>query len=93
LAALAELVPQSPHLEHLLGWIQAVCIRHGDAVQRGGARSMPALRALQKAVGRVHEDLASICESNLYSLRYLCTVGSSELGVGREVQGGEEAGR
>lgn len=29
-------------------------------------------RALQQAVSKAHEDLASACDTNLYTLRYLC---------------------
>ena len=37
----------------------------------------PALRSLQKALTRIHDDLSSMCESNLYTLDYLCTAGRS----------------
>ena len=33
LAALAEIALQTPHLEYLLGWVQALCLRHGPAIQ------------------------------------------------------------
>ncbi|BDA43560.1 probable periodic tryptophan protein 2 [Coccomyxa sp. Obi] len=36
------------------------------------SRTMPVFRALQQAVSKAHEDLASACDSNLYTLRYLC---------------------
>lgn len=37
--------------------------------------TMPVFRALQQAVTKAHEDLASACDSNLYTLRYLCSAG------------------
>ena len=47
-------------------------MRHGAAIQSSGAgRALPALRSLQKALGRLHEDLASTCEHNLYTLDYI----------------------
>lgn len=53
-------------------------MRHGAALQSSGssgaAAALPALRSLQKALTRLHEDLASTCEANLYSLRYLASL-------------------
>ena len=37
LVALAELLPETPHLEYLLTWARAVCTRHGPALQAGSA--------------------------------------------------------
>lgn len=78
LAALAELAPQTPHLEYILTWVQALCLRHGPAIQASPGAALPALRGLQKALTRLHEDLSSTCESNLYTLDYLCAVGRQQ---------------
>lgn len=80
LGALAELLPQTPHVEHLVGWAKALCVRHGGAVQGGAGGALPALRALQKALTRLHEDLAETCEANLYSLQYLAAAGEDAAG-------------
>lgn len=81
-------------------------MRHGTALQSSGssgaAAALPALRSLQKALTRLHEDLASTCEANLYSLQYLASLADgpqprvepagSEEGEGEEEQqqeGGE----
>ena len=42
--------------------------------------TMPAFRALQTAVTKAHEDLASACDTNLYTLRYLCAAGNAAYG-------------
>ena len=41
LSALAEALSQTPHVEHVLKWVQAVCSRHGVALQGkgGGGRA------------------------------------------------------
>ena len=57
-------------------WVKALCVRHGAAIQSSGVGgAMPALRSLQKALTRLHEDLAATCEGNMYTLDYLCSAG------------------
>ena len=96
LGALGELLPHTPHIEYLLGWAKALCVRHGAAIQAGGGGgALPALRSLQKAVARLHEDLATTCEANMYSLQYLTTAGRSQQAGGggaEEAQQQEEEG-
>lgn len=84
LTQLAEALSSSPHLEFLLTWVRAICTAHGEQLRQaqqgggggGGSGSAvaPALRALQKGLGRLHADLASTCEGNLYTLDYLVAV-------------------
>lgn len=51
-------------------------MRHGAAIQSSGVGcALPALRSLQKALTRLHEDLAATCEGNMYTLEYLCSAG------------------
>ncbi|PRW59321.1 periodic tryptophan 2-like protein [Chlorella sorokiniana] len=76
LTALGELLPATPHIEYLLSWAKPICVRHGAAIQAGGsAAALPALRSLQKALTRLHEDLAATCEANQYALEYITTAG------------------
>ncbi|PSC76313.1 periodic tryptophan 2-like protein [Micractinium conductrix] len=80
LAALGELIPSTPHIEYLLSWAQALCVRHGAAIQASGAgagSALPALRSLAKALTRLHEDLAFTCEANLYGLQYICAAAAA----------------
>lgn len=44
-----------------------ICGEQGMAL----SSTMPVFRALQRAITKSHEDLASTCDSNLYALRYL----------------------
>lgn len=72
LVQLPSLLPLPP----LCSWAKAICLRHGAAIQTGGsAAALPALRSLQKALTRVHEDLAATCEANQYALEYITTAG------------------
>ncbi len=76
LVALASYLADSPHLEFLLGWLQHVCVKHGRTLQsEKAAVVMPAIRSLQRVLGKTHEDLSAACDSNLYTLQYLCASG------------------
>ncbi|KAK9915110.1 hypothetical protein WJX75_004822 [Coccomyxa subellipsoidea] len=80
LAALAEYMTDCPHLEFLLKWVRSLCLRHGTTLQAMPAsRTMPVFRALQQAVTKSHEDLASACDTNLYTLRYLAAASKPAL--------------
>ncbi|CAA7028645.1 unnamed protein product [Microthlaspi erraticum] len=72
--ALVELLENCPHLEFLLHWCQEICKAHGSYIQRNYRNLLPALISLQKAITRAHQDLADMCSSNEYTLRYLCSV-------------------
>ncbi|MCL7029048.1 hypothetical protein MKW94_005878 [Papaver nudicaule] len=71
--ALSNLLENSPHLEFILRWCQEFCKAHGHSIQENFRTLHPALRSLNKAITRAHQDLAETCSSNLYSLRYLTT--------------------
>ncbi len=77
LTQLAELLASSPHVEFLLGWIKALCAVHSGQLQGGANGSLPSLRMLQKVLNRLHGDLASACENNLYTLEYLTMAGAA----------------
>lgn len=71
LTALSEAMATSPHVEFLLTWVQALCLRQ-DVAQKGLQPSAaPALRGLQKVLSQLHDDLAGPCDDNLYTLRYI----------------------
>ena len=89
LGTLAEALPDTPHVEHLLTWIKAVCSRHGVSMQNRAGEAAPALRSLHKALAGLQDDLGSTVESNLYSLQYLCTVAGTAVG-GKEGIGGAD---
>ncbi|GBF93636.1 hypothetical protein Rsub_06358 [Raphidocelis subcapitata] len=94
LRVLASLLGDSPHLEFLLRWLQAVAVAHGPALQQagaagaagaaaaavgGGARvGAPVLRALQQALARAHSDVAAAAEGNLYTLEYIVAASKAQ---------------
>jgi hypothetical protein len=98
LTLLAEQLAVSPHLEFLLIWVRAMCVAHGPALEGSGSggKVMPALRSLQKVLGRTHDDLSAACEGNLYMLDYLVEAGGAHLEqgghAGDEDGGGSDAG-
>jgi len=52
---------------------QELCKAHGNSIQQNSRNLLPALKSLQKAITRIHQDLADTCSSNEYMLRYLCS--------------------
>ncbi|KAJ8755908.1 hypothetical protein K2173_024453 [Erythroxylum novogranatense] len=71
--ALADLLESCPHVEFILHWCQELCKVHGNSIQQNSRNLLPALKSLQKAITRIHQDLADTCSSNEYMLRYLCS--------------------
>ncbi|OWM81820.1 periodic tryptophan protein 2 [Punica granatum] len=71
--AFADLVESCPHLEFMLQWCQEMCKSHGHSIQQNSKTLLPALKSWQKAITRMHQDLAETCSSNEYTLRYLCS--------------------
>jgi len=79
LVELARLLSATPHLEFMLSWLRALCLHHGSALQNGGSRSSasmsacaPAFRAVQQAVTKLHDDIRTSTDENMYALRFLC---------------------
>lgn len=82
LVALASYLADSPHLEFLLCWLRHVCVKHGKTLQNEKAAVvMPAIRSLQRVLSKSHEDLSAACDSNLYTLQYLCAAGCTNPSV------------
>ncbi|KAJ0924868.1 putative transcription factor WD40-like family [Helianthus annuus] len=72
----AELLENCPHLEFILRWCQELSKCHGHSIQQNSRNLLPALKSLQKAITRLHQDLGDTCSSNEYMLRYLCSTTS-----------------
>lgn len=70
--AFTDLMEGCPFLEFILRWCQEICKVHGHSIQQNNRNLLPALKSLQKAIIRLHQDLAETCSSNEYTLRYLC---------------------
>uniref|UniRef100_A0A2C9W1Q2 Small-subunit processome Utp12 domain-containing protein n=1 Tax=Manihot esculenta TaxID=3983 RepID=A0A2C9W1Q2_MANES len=77
--ALADLLESCPPLEFILRWCQALCKAHGNSMQQNSRNLLPSLKSLQKAITRIHKDLADTCASNEYMLRYLCSASNNKL--------------
>nr|GMD32397.1 periodic tryptophan protein 2 homolog [Ipomoea batatas] len=75
--AFADLLENCPHLEFILRWCQELCKAHGQSIQQNSRNLLPALKSLQKAITRLHQDLADTCSSNEYLLRYLCSASNN----------------
>ncbi|XP_059642229.1 periodic tryptophan protein 2 [Cornus florida] len=76
--AFANLLENCPHLELVLRWSQELCKAHGHSIQQNSRNLLPALKSLQKAITRLHQDLADTCSSNEYLLRYLCSTSTKK---------------
>ncbi|XP_021859152.2 periodic tryptophan protein 2 [Spinacia oleracea] len=76
--ALTELLEGCPFLEFILRWCQEICKAHGKSIQQSSRNMLPALKSLQKAIISSHQDLAEMCSSNEYTLRYLCSTSANK---------------
>ena len=61
----------TPHIEHVLVWLNQICSRHGPILEQKSSEIQPVFRGIHKTLHRLQGYLGSICESNIYSLRYL----------------------
>lgn len=61
----------TPHIEHIIVWLNHICSRHGPILEQKSAQIQPVFRGIHKILHRLQDDLGGICESNIYSLRYL----------------------
>jgi len=80
LAAVAQLLSESPHTQFLLQWVRAACVRHGPQLAAGGAGQLPVLRALHKSLSKLGADVGAATASNIYTLEWL--VGGGDGGGG-----------
>ncbi|CAN4088911.1 unnamed protein product [Withania somnifera] len=71
--ALAYLMENCPHMEFILQWCQELFKIHGHSIQQNSRKFAPALKSLDKAITRLHQDLADPCNINLHSLKNLCS--------------------
>ena len=61
----------TPHVEHVVSWLNQICSRHALVLQQMSNKTEPVLRGLQKSLNQLEGDIGELCESNVYSLRYL----------------------
>ncbi|KAK3832335.1 MAG: WD40 repeat-like protein [Linnemannia gamsii] len=68
---IASYMEDSPHLEFHLIWCTSLLISHGKYLKDHSGEFLTVFRGLQKGVGKLHEDLAKVCNDNTYTLEYL----------------------
>jgi periodic tryptophan protein 2 len=84
LEVVSQSLEESRNLEHLLLWVQGILSTHSDHLRAASSSSassqlyMQSFRHLQKVIGIHEKDLTSLCEGNLYTMDYLCSIGGSK---------------
>ena len=63
---------------------QALYLAHSGFLQEGREEVVPALRALQKAVGQAHQDLRETMQRNRYRLEFVLNTGQLRAGAAPE---------
>jgi periodic tryptophan protein 2 len=67
----AHAAEETPHLEFNLTWIQSLLSCHGRYLKDNSGSFAPELRAVQRAIDDIQENLKRITEKNSYQLQYL----------------------
>lgn len=67
----AHAADETPHLEFNLMWIESLFSCHGRYFKDNSGTFAPELRAVQRAVDEIRENLKRLTEKNLYDLNYL----------------------
>ncbi|KAJ5908542.1 periodic tryptophan protein 2 [Penicillium taxi] len=67
----AHAADETPHLEFNLMWIESLFSCHGRYFKENSGTFAPELRAVQRAVDEIRENLKRLTEKNLYDLNYL----------------------
>ncbi|KAL1997207.1 hypothetical protein VTN49DRAFT_7354 [Thermomyces lanuginosus] len=67
----AHATDETPHLEFNLLWIESMLSIHGRYLKENAARFAPELRAVQRAVDDIRDNLKRLSERNVYELDYL----------------------
>lgn len=67
----AQATDESPHLEFNLRWIEALLSAHGPYLKDQASSFASELRTVQKAIAKIHSELARLADDNIYALDYL----------------------
>lgn len=67
----AHAADETPHLEFNLMWIESLFSCHGRYFKENSGTFAPELRAVQRAVDDIRENLKRLTERNVYDLNYL----------------------
>ena len=67
----AQMAEDSPHVELVLLWSEAVLSLHGRYLRDNAMSFVAEVRTLQRAIVRTQADLARLADDNIYALDYL----------------------
>ncbi len=67
----AQATDESPHLEFNLRWIEALLAVHGAFLKDSAGGYAAELRSVQRAVGKIRDELGRLAEENVYAVEYL----------------------
>lgn len=67
----AHAAEETPHLEFNLMWLESLLSSHGRYFKDNSGTFAPELRAVQRAIDGIRENLKRLSERNLYDLNYL----------------------
>jgi periodic tryptophan protein 2 len=67
----AKVTADSPHIEFYLQWCLQMLQSHGVYMDSHRGAFMRAFRAMHKAVATRHDELATICDQNKYTLDFI----------------------
>ncbi|CAL5871272.1 uncharacterized protein PFLUO_LOCUS5522 [Penicillium psychrofluorescens] len=67
----AHAAEETPHLEFNLLWIESLLSSHGRYFKDNSGTFAPELRAVQRVIDDIRENLKRLTEKNLYDLNYL----------------------
>ncbi|KAJ3045421.1 hypothetical protein HDV00_010291 [Rhizophlyctis rosea] len=68
---LVSAVEASPRIEFHLTWVTCLFKFHGKWIRERYVEIGSGVRALQKGVGKMYEDVSKVCDDNTYTLRFL----------------------
>ncbi|XP_077370168.1 PWP2 small subunit processome component [Festucalex cinctus] len=70
LGFVATCLEKSAHLQFYMTWAESLLMLHGQKVKNRSGSILPTLQALQKSIHRHRDNLAKLCDFNLYNIRY-----------------------
>ncbi|KAL9129505.1 MAG: hypothetical protein Q9217_002065 [Psora testacea] len=80
----AQVMDESPHLEFNLRWIEALLGSHGPHLKDNVSTFATEMRAVQKTILKIQNDLARMAHNNIYALDYLLSQPTHVAGHSKE---------
>ncbi|CAG8482711.1 6342_t:CDS:2 [Diversispora eburnea] len=68
---IAEHMEESPHIEFHLLWISKMLSTRGKYLKLHSNEFSSTFRLLQKAIGKIREDISKLCDDNKYMIKYI----------------------